>query len=391
MKVVLFDDESWGTLRPLTFTRPIAELRVGILTIKEKWEYYLKTTVSYLTRDYLREKFPLIVGDDNLLINATICPSDKLVKAISGLHSGEILQQGGKILAFRAGESEVLDFERGELFSGKVVDFQGDMNRIVYPYHVFALNGLELKADFDLITAGRESALLPDCVRVYGRNPVFLEEGAIVRDCIINTEEGPVYIGKGAEVMEGVLIRGPLALCEHAVLKMGTKVYGATTIGPYCKCGGEVNNVVMMAYSNKAHDGFLGNAVLGQWCNLGAGTNNSNLKNTYVEVKLWDYETRHFRKTGLQFCGLVMGDHSKTGIGVTLNTGTVIGVGSNIFGADFPRNFIPSFSWGGASGFVEHKLSQFFSTAEAVMKRRNRMMDEMEKRIYEHIYADENR
>ena len=391
MKVVLFDDESWGTLRPLTFTRPIAELRVGILTIREKWERNLGLSVSYLTRDYLKEKYPMIVEDDNLLINATLCPSRELLDAILALQPGEILQQDGLVLAFRAGESEVQKFDQEKVLQGERVDFSGNMNRVVYPYHVFALNDVELKADFELITAGRKSALLPGYVRVYGNYPVFVEEGAIVRDAIINTEEGPVYIGRGAEVMEGVLIRGPLALCDHAVLKMGTKVYGATTIGPYCKCGGEVNNVVMMAYSNKAHDGFLGNAVIGQWCNLGAATNNSNLKNTYVEVKLWDYETRHFRKTGLQFCGLIMGDHSKTGIGVILNTGTVIGVGSNIFGADFPRNFIPSFSWGGASGFVEHKLSQFFSTADAVMKRRNCVMDDVEKRIYEHIYADENR
>lgn len=391
MKVVLFDDESWGTLRPLTFTRPIAELRVGVLTIREKWEKRLNCRATFLTQDYLREKYPMELGDDNLLINATLCPNESLVEAVLALRSGEELRQSGRLFAFRAGESEVLTFEKEKKFAGKLVEFAGNCNQIVYPYHIFSLNGAELFADFDLLTAGRESAPLDDCVRVRGRYPVFVERGAVVRDSIINTEEGPVYIAEGAEIMEGVLIRGPLAVCEHGVLKMGAKVYGATTIGPYCKCGGEVNNVVMMAYSNKAHDGFLGNAVLGEWCNLGAATNNSNLKNTYVEVKLWDYTTRHFRKTGLQFCGLVMGDHSKTGIGVILNTGTVVGVGVNIFGADFPRNFVPSFSWGGASGFVEHKLSQFFSTGEAVMKRRGKMMTEAEKRIIEHVFADENR
>ena len=391
MKVVLFDDESWGTLRPLTFTRPVAELRVGILTIREKWEKRLHCRATFLTQEYLQEKYPMDLGGDNLLVNATLCPNADLVDAVLALRPGEMLQQSGQLFAFRAGESEVLRFKREGQFAGKAVEFPGACNRINYPYHIFSLNGAELFADFDLLTAGRESASLDDCVRVRGRYPVFVEEGAVVGDAIINTDGGPVYIAEGAEIMEGVLIRGPLAVCEHGVLKMGAKVYGATTIGPYCKCGGEVNNVVMMAYSNKAHDGFLGNAVLGEWCNLGAATNNSNLKNTYVEVKLWDYSTRHFRKTGLQFCGLVMGDHSKTGIGVILNTGTVVGVGVNIFGADFPRNFIPSFSWGGASGFVEHKLSQFFTTAEAVMKRRGKVMDEAERRIIEHVFADADR
>ena len=225
-------------------------------------------------------------------------------------------------------------------------------------------------------------------MRVHGKYPVFLEEGAVVRYATINTDGGPVYIGKDAEIMEGVLIRGPLAMCEHSVLNMGAKVYGATTLGPYCKCGGELNNVVFIGYSNKAHDGFLGNSVVGEWCNLGADTNNSNLKNTYVEVKLWDYETRHFRKTGLQFCGLIMGDHSKMGINTMINTGTVVGVGANIFGSDFPRNFIPSFSWGGASGFVEHQMRQFVVTAEAVMKRRGKIFDEVEKRIIDRVFED---
>lgn len=391
MKVVLFDDESWGTLRPLTFTRPIAELRVGILTIREKWEKRLNCQVSFLTEDYLQEKYPMVLENDNLLISSTLCPNDSLLEAVLALLPGEMLLQNGRLFAFRAGESDVWAFKREKQFVGKPVEFAGSCNQIVYPYHIFSMNGAEIVADFNLLTVGRESVPLDDSMRVRGRYPVFVEPGAIVRDSIINTDDGPVYIAEGAEIMEGVLIRGPLALCEHGVLKMGAKVYGATTIGPYCKCGGEVNNVVMMAYSNKAHDGFLGNAVLGEWCNLGAATNNSNLKNTYVEVKLWDYATGHFRKTGLQFCGLIMGDHSKTGIGVILNTGTVVGVGVNIFGADFPRNFIPSFSWGGASGFVEHKLSQFFTTAEAVMKRRGRTMDEKERRIIEHVFADENR
>lgn len=388
MKIILFDDKSWGTLRPLTFTRPISELRVGILTIREKWEKRFGDKVAYLTKDYLQEKFPLSVEDDNLLINASVCPNDELLWKIKSLQAGEMLLQGDCLIAWRSSQREVATFDPMTLPEGVRKEYTGIFTRVVYPYHLFSLNAQELEIDFRLLTESRESAPLNPCVQVYGKHPVFVEEGAVVRCAVINTEGGPVYIGKDAEIMEGVLIRGPFAMCEHAVLTMGAKVYGATTLGPYCKCGGEVNNVVMIAYSNKAHDGFLGNSVLGEWCNIGAGTNNSNLKNTYVEVKLWDYETKHFRKTGLQFCGLIMGDHAKLGISTMINTGTVIGVGTNIFGADFPRNFVPSFSWGGASGFTEHKMTQFAATAEAVMKRRNKTFDDVERRIIEHVFAD---
>lgn len=391
MKIILFDDKSWGTLRPLTFTRPISELRVGILTIREKWEKRFGDKVAYLTKDYLQEKFSLSVEDDNLLINASVCPNDELLWKIKSLQAGEMLLQGDCLIAWRSSQREVATFDPMTLPEGVRKEYTGIFTRVVYPYHLFSLNAQELEIDFRLLTESRESAPLNPCVQVYGKHPVFVEEGAVVRCAVINTEGGPVYIGKDAEIMEGVLIRGPFAMCEHAVLTMGAKVYGATTLGPYCKCGGEVNNVVMIAYSNKAHDGFLGNSVLGEWCNIGAGTNNSNLKNTYVEVKLWDYETKHFRKTGLQFCGLIMGDHAKLGISTMINTGTVIGVGTNIFGADFPRNFVPSFSWGGASGFTEHKMTQFAATAEAVMKRRNKTFDDVERRIIEHVFADPER
>lgn len=391
MKIILFDDKSWGTLRPLTFTRPISELRVGILTIREKWEKRFGDKVAYLTKDYLQEKFPLSVEDDNLLINASVCPNDELLWKIKSLQAGEMLLQGDCLIAWRSSQREVATFDPMTLPEGVRKEYTGIFTRVVYPYHLFSLNAQELEIDFRLLTESRESAPLNPCVQVYGKHPVFVEEGAVVRCAVINTEGGPVYIGKDAEIMEGVLIRGPFAMCEHAVLTMGAKVYGATTLGPYCKCGGEVNNVVMIAYSNKAHDGFLGNSVLGEWCNIGAGTNNSNLKNTYVEVKLWDYETKHFRKTGLQFCGLIMGDHAKLGISTMINTGTVIGVGTNIFGADFPRNFVPSFSWGGASGFTEHKMTQFAATAEAVMKRRNKTFDDVERRIIEHVFSDPER
>ncbi|KIO42950.1 MULTISPECIES: GlmU family protein [Sanguibacteroides] len=389
MNTILFDDKSWSTLRPLTLTRPVSEIRVGILTLREKWERRLNNSVSYLTSDYLQEKYPLRTEDDNLWINASVCANADLVAAVRRLESNDLLLgEQGVVIAVRGGK-QVADRLRKEEFAAfRSLEYSGECTRIIYPYHVFAYNAGELLLDFDLLTKGRKSAILEDSVRVHGKYPVFLEEGAVVRYATINTDGGPVYIGKEAEIMEGVLIRGPLAMCEHAVLNMGAKVYGATTLGPYCKCGGELNNVVFIGYSNKAHDGFLGNSVIGEWCNLGADTNNSNLKNTYVEVKLWDYDTRHFRKTGLQFCGLIMGDHSKMGINTMINTGTVVGVGANIFGSDFPRNFIPSFSWGGASGFVEHQMRQFTVTAEAVMKRRGKVFDDVEKRIIDRVFED---
>lgn len=388
MKIILFDDHSWNTLRPLTLTRPVAELRIGILTIREKWEKRLGCEVSYLTQEYLQEKYPLQREEDNLMVNASICPNDGLVKEVKSLQKGEALQKAGLLIAYRT--KEICGVSLKEILASGLQEreYDADFIRIEYPYDLFSYNGKELESDFEFLTAGRESAPLDETVKVHGKYPVFLEEGVVVQYATINTNAGPVYIGKDAEVMEGVLIRGPLAMCEHAVLNMGAKVYGATTLGPYCKCGGELNNVVFLGYSNKAHDGFLGNSVIGEWCNLGADTNNSNLKNTYAEVKLWDYETRRFRKTGLQFCGLIMGDHSKTGINTMLNTGTVIGVGANVFGADFPHNYIPSFSWGGASGFIEHPMRQFVVTAEAVMKRRGKVFDEIEHRIIDRIYKD---
>jgi len=384
MKLILFDDSSWGTLRPLTLTRPVGELRVGILTLREKWEQRLGMTASYLTRAYLQEKYPLGAGEDNLWVNASVCPDEAVVKAVGALQKGELLVGEIGEIAYRSH----LPYKELPEDEWRRVTYSGSVTRIQYPYDIFTLNKQELMADFEWLTRGRGSAPLDRSVNVYGRYPVFLEEGAVVRYATINTEGGPVYIGKEAEVMEGVLIRGPLALCEHAVLNMGAKVYGATTLGPYCKCGGELNNVVLTGYSNKAHDGFLGNSVIGEWCNLGADTNNSNLKNTYAEVKLWDYETRRFRKTGLQFCGLIMGDHSKTGINTMLNTGTVIGVGANVFGSDFPRNYIPSFAWGGASGFIEHQWKQFATTASAVMARRGKVFDEVESRVLEEVYKN---
>jgi UDP-N-acetylglucosamine diphosphorylase/glucosamine-1-phosphate N-acetyltransferase len=247
---------------------------------------------------------------------------------------------------------------------------------------------MEIEADFALLTAGRKSAPLSETVSVLSRENVFVEEGFSGEYFTLNASTGPVFLGKGSEIMEGSVIRGPLALGSHSTVKLAAKIYGPTTIGPHCKAGGEINNSVLQGFSNKGHDGFLGNAVVGEWCNLGADTNNSNLKNNYTEVKVWNYPSNRFIRTGLQFCGLIMGDHSKTGINTMLNTGTVAGVSANIFGSGFPRNFIPSFSWGGAAGLVDYKLEKAFETMEEVMRRRDLELTETDKVIFRHIFKE---
>ena len=392
--IILFGDDNWFHLLPLTFTRPIAELRVGILTIKEKWEIHLNGHVSYITQDYLAEKYPINIEDDNLLINSTLLPSNIILNYIKQLQLNEALLLGDELLAARlsADQFDLLSDDPASLKTLKGINLEGvaglDISRIMRPYDIFMLNGQEIQHDFDIITKGRKSQPISDTNKIIGKHPVFLEEGAVMECCIINTEGGPVYIGKKALVMEGCLIRGSLAVCEGAVIKMGAKIYGPTTAGPYCRLGGEVNNSVLFANSNKGHDGYLGNSVIGEWCNLGADTNTSNLKNNYLPVKIWSYVKEGFEDTGLQFCGLIMGDHSKAGINTMFNTGTVVGVASNIFGDGFPRTYIPSYSWGGASGFTTHQLKKAIETAEIVMKRRNQDMSEEDKKILEYIFHD---
>lgn len=392
--IILFGDDNWFHLLPLTFTRPIAELRVGILTIKEKWEIHLNGHVSYITQDYLAEKYPINIEDDNLLINSTLLPSNIILNYIKQLQLNEALLLGDELLAARlsADQFDLLSDDPASLKTLKGINLEGvaglDISRIMRPYDIFMLNGQEIQHDFDIITKGRKSQPISDTNKIIGKHPVFLEEGAVMECCIINTEGGPVYIGKKALVMEGCLIRGSLAVCEGAVIKMGAKIYGPTTAGPHCRLGGEVNNSVLFANSNKGHDGYLGNSVIGEWCNLGADTNTSNLKNNYLPVKIWSYVKEGFEDTGLQFCGLIMGDHSKAGINTMFNTGTVVGVASNIFGDGFPRTYIPSYSWGGASGFTTHQLKKAIETAEIVMKRRNQDMSEEDKKILEYIFHD---
>lgn len=383
MNYILFDGSARNQLLPFTFTRPVADIRIGILTIREKWEKLLGTTTSTITEDYLANKWPMVEMEQNIMINASFLPTPEFLIQLENLEENQAIFFEEDIVAFYALEDQEVDFS---VFTA--LELAGDPFQIAHTWDIFSKNGEAISLDFELLTQDRESQPIPASNNVIKPENIFIEEGAMVEFATLNASAGPIYIGANSEIMEGSLVRGPLALCEHAALKLGAKVYGPTTIGPHTKVGGEVNNVVIFGFSNKGHDGFLGNSVIGEWCNLGADTNNSNLKNNYAEVRLWDYETEGFAKTGLQFCGLMMGDHSKCGINTMFNTGTVVGVSSNIFGSGFPRNFIPSFSWGGSAGMSTYKTSKAFEVAEIVMKRRGIEFSKDDKEILEQVFED---
>ena len=382
MNYILFDGEVRNALLPFTYTKPVADLRIGILTIREKWEKYLGLTTTTITEEYLMEKYPMVEMDENILINASFCPTKELVEKVMGLKENEAIFQGESVIAFHTKDTQ----EEVNFDTYTQIEFEEDLLQVHHTWDIFSKNDIAIQQDFELLTEGRKSQPIPETVQCLNRDQIFIEEGATLNFAILNADSGPIYIGKNAEVMEGSVVRGPFAMCENSVLKLSAKIYGATTLGPYCKVGGEVNNSVLMGYSSKAHDGFLGNSVLGEWCNLGADTNNSNLKNNYAEVKLWNYEAGRFSPTGLQFCGLMMGDHSKCGINTMFNTGTVVGVSANIYGSGFPRNFVPSFSWGGAAGFITYRLNKVFEVAEVVMSRRKLKLEDLDKKILEAVF-----
>ncbi|MGO3182110.1 MAG: GlmU family protein [Aequorivita sp.] len=384
MNYILFDGNVRNQLLPFTFTRPVADIRVGILTIREKWEHLLGFTTTTVTEDYLSDKYPFLELERNVLINASFLPSENLVNIIKGLEENQAVFLDDEPIAFFTTEEQEVDFD-----SFDIIQYEyDDVLRIEHSWDIFSKNGEAIKRDFTMLTKDRTSQPIPE--NIWTKNPenIFIEEGAEIEFCTLNASEGPIYIGKDAVIMEGSSVRGPFALCEHSTLKMGVKIYSDTTIGPHSKVGGEVSNSVIFGYSNKGHDGFLGNSVLGEWCNLGADTNNSNLKNNYAEVRLWDYETEGFAKTGLQFCGLMIGDHSKCGINTMFNTGTVVGVSTNIFGSGFPRNFVPSFSWGGSGGFTTYRTDKAFEVAKVVMSRRKIELSEMDTKILEHVFEE---
>ncbi|MDX1327234.1 MAG: GlmU family protein [Arenibacter sp.] len=384
MNYILFDGSVRTALLPFTYTRPVADIRIGILTIREKWEKYLGSTTTTITEDYLSEKFPLVEMEDNVLINASFLPNPSLVELVTQLKENELILYDEEILAFYAKETqEEIDFS-----TYNAIEYNGEVLRIEHTWDIFSKNAEALEADFKLITEGRKSAPISKTNSLICPENIFLEEGAKVEFSVLNATDGPIYLGKNSEVWEGNLIRGGFALCEKAVVKMGTMIYGATTVGPYSKVSGELSNSVIFGYSSKGHEGYLGNAVLGEWCNIGASSNNSNLKNNYALVKLWNYESETFEQTGLQFCGLMMGDHSKTAINTMFNTGTVIGVNCNIYVPGFPRNFIPSFSWGGATGFTTYQPEKAFEAAKVMMARRNVEFNEMDAKILTQVYED---
>jgi UDP-N-acetylglucosamine diphosphorylase/glucosamine-1-phosphate N-acetyltransferase len=365
-------------LKPFTFTRPISEIRVGILTIREKWEKHLEASLSHIAIPELAPKYPARKEARNILINSAVCPNPDLVKAIK---LGASLKKDGILIAASATEEEIEFFNPAKKLE-EAAEYDGEITMITQSWHIFQKNAAEIRSDFELITSGRNTQHINDPhTAVYGEKNIFIEEGATVKASILNAENGPIYIGKNAQIHEGAIIKGPFAMLENSHVNMGAKIKGDSTIGPFCKVGGEVSNSVFFGYSSKGHDGFIGNSVIGEWCNLGADTNTSNLKNNYSNVKLWDYGKGGFGDTGLQFCGLMMGDHSKCGINTMFNTGTVVGVCANIFGSGFPRNFIPSFAWGGAAGFNTFQIKKALEVAGKVMERRNIELNEIEQNI----------
>ena len=382
MEINLFDDSTWGTLRPLTYTRPVADLRIGTLTIAEKWNIYSNTTAGFSTQLYLSVKYP-VNNNACTFINGAVCPDPELYHAIDLLHSGEVLKKDNFIIAYKINIGEVVSLATVERF--RQVAYNQVFTRIIFPEDIFKYNDIELRKDFDLLTKGRTSASLSGTNTILGEN-IFIEEGAVAECSTFNTLTGPVYLGKNSQVWEGTHIRGSFSLGEDSQVKMGTKIYGQTTIGPHCRVGGEINNAVIWGYSAKGHEGYLGNSVMGQWCNIGADSNNSNLKNNYAEVKLWDYEKTAFRQTGLQFCGLIMADHVKCGINTMFNTGTVVGVSANVFGSGYPKNFIPDFAWGGSDNLAVYSLEKMFETAEKVYERKNVEFNQIEKDILSSIF-----
>ncbi len=386
MQFILFEGATRFRFLPFTHTRPVADIRCGILTMRERWELLLKASTATLTEPYLQAAFPFQSEADNTYINGAIFADSSLVMAISNLQPGQALLQDNSLIAFRSSEIATHGQEQELTKQYEPVLYTGFFQQLQHVWDIFTGNERAIKEDFALLTQGRLSQELPDYVTALNKNNIFIEPGAKIYPCIINADSGPVYIGKDAEIMDGCIIRGPFALGEHAVLKMGAKVYGGTTIGPGCKVGGEISNVVFFANSNKGHDGFLGNAIIGEWCNLGADTNCSNLKNNYDEVKIWDEYEHRSVKTGLQFCGLIMGDHSKCGINTMFNTGTVAGVSCNIYGSGFPEKFIPSFSWGGSEGMVAYNLDKAMDTANRMMIRRNKQLSAAEKAVLQYVF-----
>ena len=385
MNVIISDLHVRKHFLPLSFLRPVSTSRIGILTIDEKWQN-LACSVSWLTENYIQQAYPSVLTDDNFLVSAKVIPNLSLLNEMKKLKFGESLYVGDQFIVGRFSKEDAINWTPGGVANKK--ELTATIHFIESLTDIFKLTPTEIVNDIKLIspqTVSREKLVMSGNKQI-GDYPVYFDGDVQTFDVTFNTTEGPIYIGNQAQIMEGVKLRGPLNISNHAAVKMSSKIYGGTSIGPFCKVGGEISNVVFQSYSNKGHDGFLGNSVVGEWCNLGADTNSSNLKNNYADVKLWSYQSNRFENTGEKFCGLIMGDHSKCGINSMFNTGTVVGIGANIFGSGFPRNFIPSFAWGGASGFTTFQLNKFFETAALMMKRRNQILSEDQKEIIKFVF-----
>ncbi len=381
MNFILFDEiQIRQSLLPLTFTRPVSEIRIGIQTISQKWQDFLVSDVSFYTQDYLQAKYPLVLADDNVFINGAVCPTALLTEAILGLVPATALVQGELILAYRSkAVTDVFD---------DTVAFEGELRIIRQAIDIYTHNGEQIISDFQRITKNRTSQPINDrFTAFYNESQIFIEEGVELKAVVLDASNGPIYLGKGVNIQAGALIQGPFAICEDSVINMGAKMRRNTTIGPFSKVGGEISNSVIFGNSNKGHEGFMGNSVIGEWCNWGADTNNSNLKNDYSKVELWSYVTNRYENTGSQFVGLIMADHSKCGINTMFNTGTVVGVNCNIFGADFQPKHIPSFSWSNGNGtFKTYHLRKANQVARAVLERRGKAFDGIEEQILKAVF-----
>jgi len=386
MQYCLFDDKYRDEFLPLAFTKPVSELRIGILTIREKWEKVFGAKInSWKTQDYLSNKYTFQEADQTIYLNGLVCPLQSVAKMISELKDNQGIACENRIVAIRT-SNQITDFEINSLPEVQWIQLDEKLMILSNVWELFTYNAEQIQFDFDLITKGRISEPISTSCFVSGAQMIFIEEDAKITNASLNAENGPIYIGANAEVMEGSLIRGPFVLGDHSVVHMGAKIYGPVTVGPHSKVGGELNNVNIQGFSNKGHDGFLGSSVIGEWCNLGADSNTSNLKNSYAEVKLWNYPTGRFGRTGLQFCGLIMGDHSKCGINVMFNAGTIVGVCCNIYGSGYPRNFVPSFTEGSTQRYQVNKLYDVFTTSSRVMKRRNLELNANDQHILTEVF-----
>jgi UDP-N-acetylglucosamine diphosphorylase/glucosamine-1-phosphate N-acetyltransferase len=387
--IVLFDGNQRNHLLPLTATRAVADIRIGILTIKEKWEKYLNIKTDVLTQDYLQPKYSFNQNENTVFINANVLPTIQLVEEIKSLKSETALMKNENTIAFQTNQqiNSINDFATAFNQLNFQIATISNLQILSNPWNIFSWNGQEIKNDILLLGLKPNPEKLSSTNTLLG-NEIYVEDGVSCECSVLNAKDGPIYLGKDSEIMEGCTVRGPFALGEHASLKMQAKIYGDTTIGKYSKVGGEVSNSVIFGYSNKGHDGFLGNSVIGEWCNLGADTNNSNLKNNYGKVSAWSYPEKKYINTNLQFCGLIMGDHAKAAINTQFNTGTVVGVCANVIDAGFPPKFVPDFSWGNSDVF---ELEKAYEVAQRVMERRQIKLSEIDKNILKYIFDNRNK